>query len=157
MTGKAKLTDEVEESICSMIRAGHHCKTSAIANDVAESTYHLWKSKGAKAKTGQYRQFYEAVEKAIAESEKILVETVLLGGPKFALEILKRRFPEHWGDRHRFEHSGPKGGPLRTENEHSGEVGPLVQVVVAGTDSTWDPALHGAVEEAGEDDVIDPD
>ena len=44
------------------------------------------------------------------------------------------------------EHTGPDGGPLKTEAN-------MVQVVLAGTDSTWDPSQRGGIEEARDGDI----
>jgi hypothetical protein len=151
---RPKLTDEITDKIANLVRAGHYLKTAARAAGISEATFHVWKARGAAAKSGPYRAFHDAIEQAEAESELILVQTVLEAGPKGALEVLKRRFPEHWGDRHRFEHSGPNGGPLKTENEHSGGLGPPVTIVLAGG-GTWDPGTHGDVQDATEEDLPD--
>ena len=154
MSRPTKLTNEKIERIGMLIRAGHYFKTAAQACGISETRFYDMKAKGAKASSGIYRRLYDECKQAEADSELILLDRVLAGGPKGALEVLKRRFPERWGDRHRLEHSGPNGGPLR--QEHSGTIdGPDVTVIIAGTDSTWNEAVFGAIQDATEDDLPD--
>lgn len=149
-----KLTPERQAKICGLIRAGHYMKTAAMASGISEDTFHDWKSKGESAKSGKFRAFYDAVVEAEGQSELLLVDRVLKeGGAKGALEILKRRFPERWGDRHRLEHATPDG-PLR--HSHGGDPDqPSVTVKIGDAGSVWDPQVHGVVHEATEDDMPD--
>lgn len=133
---KTKLTPETTDKICNLIRAGHYFNTAAAAAGVGESTFQAWKAKGEKAKGGAFRDFWEAVKEAEAGSELLLVDRILKeGGAKGALEILKRRFPERWGDRHRMEHSTPDG-PMGIHN--TGTTGPAVQVVIGDKGDVWE-------------------
>lgn len=137
-----KLTPELQDRICNLIRAGHYFNTAAMACGVGESTFQEWKRKGAAAKGGMFREFWLAVKEAEGQSEMVLVDRILKeGGAKGALEILKRRFPERWGDRHRLEHSTPDG-PLGLN--HSGTTGPAVQVVIGDKADVW--ADHDVAE-----------
>lgn len=135
-TGRpGKLTPELQDKICNLIRAGHYFCTAAAACGIHKSTFQDWKTKGENAKAGKFREFWLAVKEAEGVSELLLVDKILKeGGAKGALEVLKRRFPERWGDRHRLEHSTPDG-PLGLN--HSGDAGPSVQVVIGDKADVW--------------------
>lgn len=140
-----KLTPEVQDKICNLIRAGHYFNTAAAASGVHPKTFQEWKAKGEVAKGGLYREFWHAVKEAEGQSELLLVDRILKeGGAKGALEVLKRRFPERWGDRHRLEHSTP-GGPL--EIHGTGTAGPAVTVVIGDKADVWASAGYGEAEE----------
>ena len=153
---KPKLTPDVTHKICDLIRNGQYKESAARAAGVAKSTFFLWQSMGEKGEGGKkYRDFYLAVQEAEAASEVFLVTSVIKdGGWRGKLEVLKRRFPERWGDRHRMEHSTPDG-PMAIEG--SGTGGPAVTVVIGEHADVWNPEVHGKVEEATEDDLPDED
>lgn len=133
-----KLTPETQDRICNLIRAGHYFSTAAQASGVHKSTFQEWKTKGESAKAGKFREFWLAVKEAEGQSELLLVDKILKeGGAKGALEVLKRRFPERWGDRHRLEHSTPDG-PLGMS--HTGDMGLSVQVVIGDAADVWQDA-----------------
>lgn len=145
MSRPTKLTPETQEKICNLIRAGHYFCTAAAASGVHPDTVGEWKAKGEKAKAGPFREFWLAVKAAEGQSELLLVDRILKeGGAKGALEVLKRRFPERWGDRHRLEHSTPDG-PLGVHN--TGPAGPSVQVVIGDKADVWQAAGYGEAEE----------
>ena len=147
MSRPTKLTPERQDKICNLIRAGHYFVTAALASGISEDTFHDWKAKGEKAKSGPFRDFWQAVKEAEGQSELLLVDRILKeGGAKGALEVLKRRFPERWGDRHRLEHSTPNG-PLGIHGTGTAGHGPAVTVVIGDKADVWASAGYGEAEE----------
>ena len=68
MARPTKLTPEAQKGITSMIRAGAYDWVAAQANGVGPRTFYTWMSKGAKARTGKFRQFQQEVCQAKAEA-----------------------------------------------------------------------------------------
>lgn len=151
MGREPKLTPEMQEKITNLIRAGHYMETAAKASGIGTTTFWRWMAEGQATEENPrprpiYRDFREAVQKAEADSEAILLAGIIRdGGPKMKLEVLKRRFPERWGDRHRLEHSGPNGGPI--EGHSTGGNAPVVNVILEGG-TTWE-------QPAADDDALE--
>lgn len=79
---------------------------SFVLAGIHPSTGHRWLAKGRKANSGEYRDFYEAVEDAKARAKMTLVKKVNDAGradPKMALKILERRYPKEWALLRRLE------------------------------------------------------
>jgi hypothetical protein len=58
---------------------------------------------------GRMREYFEAITKALAESETALVAHINRAGDKSWQAhawLLERRFPERWGRKDRLEHTG---------------------------------------------------
>lgn len=138
---KCRLTPERQRKITKLIRAGHYKEVAARASGIGERTFYTWYEKGAPGHPEtrrKYQQFRQAVDAAEAESEEILLKTILReGGAKGALEVLKRRFPNRWGDRHRLEHTGDPDAPIGVH--HTGEITmtPAVTIVIADPEDVW--------------------
>ena len=134
-----KLTPERQEKICALIRAGHYKKVAAAQSGISERNFYQWIARGDPEHPGykkRYADFASAVEQAEAESELVLLDEIKKGGPREHLEILKRRFPERWGDRHRMEHSGPGDQPMAVN--HSGTIqGPAPVQIIINQGDTW--------------------
>ena len=71
-----KCTPERIAEIADMVRHGVPIRHAAIAVGVAESTVHSWLQRGARAKSGVYLEFLEAVTRAQAASVAGLVARV---------------------------------------------------------------------------------
>jgi hypothetical protein len=105
MARPSKLTRETQDRIVLALRAGNHLSVAARAAGLSEATVYRW----LKARGSAYRAFAAAVERAIAESEVVLVATIAQGAarnPGVALKMLERRHPDRWG-RIRVELSAP--------------------------------------------------
>ena len=155
----SKLTTDIQDKICNLIRAGHYFSTAAAAAGIHEATFHEWKAKGEVAKSGPFREFWLAVKEAESQSELLLVDKILKeGGPKGALEILKRRFPERWGDRHRLEHSTPNG-PIGVHGTGTAGASPAVTVVIGDKADVWQGGSYPEAETLTEDELaaMNPD
>ena len=119
----SKLTPERAKRIVELIRAGNYAEVASKASGIGESTFYAWLERGRTARSGVYREFLEAVEKAAAEAEALYLERVRVaaasGAPstwQAAAWWLERRFPRRYG-RRIVEVSGPEGGPIRTVSE----------------------------------------
>lgn len=108
-----KLNPELQEKICQAIRAGNYIETAAAYAGVNKSTLYDWLKRGGRAKSGKYKEFSNAVEKALAEAE---VRDVFIIGKaaeenwQAAAWRLERKFPERWGRKER----------LRSEEQETG-------------------------------------
>jgi len=97
-----KLTPELIEQIATAIRGGNYIETAAAFSGVKKSTLYDWLRRGAKQKSDIYRDFSDAVEKALAASEIRDVLRIDEAGKKNWQAIawrLERRFPKRWGRR----------------------------------------------------------
>lgn len=98
----SKLTTEVQEKICNAIRAGNYYEAACAYAGIDYSTFRRWMVQGEKAKSGKYREFYEAVKKAEYEAEIRLVAQWQKHMPENWQAIatfLERRYPERWARR----------------------------------------------------------
>ncbi|MFF5211036.1 hypothetical protein [Streptosporangium sp. NPDC000396] len=120
-----KLTPELREKLCGHIREGNYLSTSAELCGVGRSTVNSWLAKAEAADAApEYADFLDAVTRARAEAEALMVSVVLAdaqGGVvvrevtrhrpdgsvetdrqltppngKLALEYLSRTRPEQW-------------------------------------------------------------
>ena len=64
-----KLTPEVQQTIVSYIRSGNYVETSAAAAGITKETFYSWLRSGANAKSGIFKEFSDAVKRAMAEAE----------------------------------------------------------------------------------------
>lgn len=98
-----KLTPELQDKICELIRQGNHAKVAAAACGICEGTFYNWLDLGRKAKTGKYFEFLELTSRAKAEFETVAVKEI---GFKHKEWLLERRHPDRWGNTQKIEHSG---------------------------------------------------
>lgn len=84
-----------------MIRGGNYIETAAAYAGISKQTLYNWLRRGARQKSGQYREFALAVEQALAEAEMrdlALIEQAARDGKwQAAAWRLERRFPKRWG------------------------------------------------------------
>jgi len=96
-----KLTPELQRTIVVAITGGNYIETAAAMAGVNKETLYAWLRRGAK-EPGIYREFSDAVEKALAQAE---TRDVLLIGRaaetqwQAAAWRLERKFPQRWGRR----------------------------------------------------------
>ncbi len=110
-----KLTPEIANQIVMAITTGNYIETAAAFAGIHKDTLYDWLKKGARAKSGPYQEFSDAVEKALAESE-VRDVTLIANAAKdnwtAAAWRLERKHPERWGRRDRTEVTGKDGGPI---------------------------------------------
>lgn len=99
MAGRpSKLTPETQDRICQLIRAGNTVEVASEASGIAPTTYYDWMQKGIDGPK-RFKDFREAVEKARAEAEAILVGRVQQAATtswRAATWLLERQWPERW-------------------------------------------------------------
>ncbi len=102
MARPSKLTPETQNTIVDAILHGCTYKDAAEAAGVEYNTFNEWMKKGATSKSGQYREFNEAVQVANAQCAvnftRVIQTAAAKGDAKYALEWLKRRRRAEWGD-----------------------------------------------------------
>ena len=95
----SKLTDEVREKLLSAIRVGNFATIAARYAGISEATFYRWMERGKQARSGQYREFREAVLEAEVEGEVSLVTEIkraATSNPSAARFILQQRHPSRW-------------------------------------------------------------
>ena len=106
----SKLTPEIQDRIVAAIRAGNYVETAARHAGIDPATFYRWMERGAKERSGKYREFRKAVEKARADAEVRHVAIIAQAATKrweAAAWWLERSFPDRWGRRrYEVEHSG---------------------------------------------------
>lgn len=109
-TGRpSKLTPERKKRLLDAIRAGSYYEPACTYAGVDYSTFRRWMQKGEEAKSGQYREFYEAVIEAEAQAEVRVVghwQNQIPHDWRAAKDFLSRRYPERWASRETLELNG---------------------------------------------------
>lgn len=107
----SKLSDEVTDRICDVLRAGGYTATAVSVAGVGRSTFTDWMERGdpdgTRKDNAPYREFREKVEYALAEGETRNVALIARAGSKdwkAAAWLLERRHPDRW--------AGPRGRSL---------------------------------------------
>jgi transposase len=127
-----KLTPALQDKIVQAIRAGNYMETAAAYAGIHKDTLYAWLKRGARERSphSPYRQFSDAVEKALAEAEVRDVALIAKAAERewqAAAWRLERKFPDRWGRRER------------------------VQATVTATVSWADLAREAAIESARDD------
>jgi hypothetical protein len=117
----SKLTDKVVKAIVKTLRDGNYRVTAARAAGVSYESFALWFGKGKTARTGPFKDFYDAVLAAETYAETSLVQIIRREArldAKHAKWFLAHRFRERWADnlsQGKLEVSGPNGKPMQIE------------------------------------------
>ena len=102
----SKLTSEIHELIVGLVRTGNYPEFAAQAAGIHPATYYRWMSRGKEERRGRYREFYDAIKKAVAETHTRnvqIVQKAAITKWQAAAWTLERRWPNHWGLRDRRE------------------------------------------------------
>lgn len=116
-----KLTPEIQQKIVDAIRMGNYIETAAAFAGINKSTLYDWLKKGARSKSGKFREFSNAVEKALAESEIRDVAVISAASKdnwQAAAWRLERKFPDRWGRKSRIEANLEHSGHLNHTHRH---------------------------------------
>ncbi|MEM1182106.1 MAG: hypothetical protein AAGM22_27405 [Acidobacteriota bacterium] len=100
----SKLTPEVQDRIITAIRAGNYSRVAAEYAGISERTFYGWLRRGKKAKSGLYREFWCAVQRAEREAEVravAMIQKSMDGNWRAALAFLERKYPSRWGRKDR--------------------------------------------------------
>jgi len=109
MGRKLKLNDELQNKICTAIRAGNYASVAAQYAGISEATFYKWMAFGEKQKSGVYVEFREAIKKAEADAEVAAVAIIQKQAPdnwQAAAWYLERKHFDRWGKKEKHEHSG---------------------------------------------------
>jgi transposase len=107
-----KLTPEVQSRIVEAIQAGNYYEAACGYAGVHYATFRRWIQRGEKAKSGRYREFYEAVTRAETNAEVRMVAQWQKHMPedyRAIRDFLERRHPQRWGKRMEVDHTGEVG------------------------------------------------
>jgi hypothetical protein len=116
----------VRERIARVIRSGGTIEAAAAVVGVSERSIYVWLERGTRPgrREERYRALREAVERARAEHEAILVaqlgRAAAKGSWRAAAWLLERAYPERWAlphDRPAPEHDDPADDPLDALDE----------------------------------------
>ena len=140
-----KLTPARHKAIVELVKGGLHPSAAVAHIGLDKKCWYNWRDKGMKAKSGKFFQFFYDVEKAKADAEKHLLDSVLRSGTGYTLKkkkiikkpdgsqevtveeqdrrdwqaaawILERRWPERYTRLERHHHGGdPNAPPIQTE------------------------------------------
>jgi transposase len=105
-TNPYKLTPEVQAKIVEAVRSSWYLETAAAYAGVSKVSVYAWLRLGNEQKTGIYRVFLNAVEKAMAESEMADLQNISNAAKdcwQASAWRLERRFPRRWGRRKAIE------------------------------------------------------
>ena len=114
-----KLNRKMIQKIRAYIAAGNTYKNACLMCRISEFTLSRWLNTAKE--TPIICELRQAVKEAHAEAEAKMVELVrkhAISTWQAAAWYLERRSPEAWSKRDtiRAEHSGPDGGPIKTDN-----------------------------------------
>lgn len=101
-----KLTPMRRVAILRALRAGMHRGQAAIAAGISPSTFSRWLEQGERDGDGKCGELYHAVIAAEMACEYSLVASMQRAAVtdwRAAEALLKRRYPDRWGDRQRLD------------------------------------------------------
>src|SRR5690242_1609460 len=64
-----KLTPDMQSRLLALLRAGNYVETAAACCGISKDSFYRWLKAGARTKGGPLKEFHDAIEKALAESE----------------------------------------------------------------------------------------
>lgn len=120
---KTILTPELADKIALHVRLGNYIETAAAFAGIAKQTLYNWLRKGARARSGIYKEFHDRMMVARAEAEILDMNAIMAAATKGHWEAaawrLERRHPDHWArkDILKTEHVGADGGPIKIETQ----------------------------------------
>jgi hypothetical protein len=95
-----KLNPATEKRLLEALRDGATYKAACAHAGIDYKTFRSWILRGEEKKSGKFRRFLEAVEKAEHEAEMKCIKawvSKIDEDWRAAKEFLERRFPEEWG------------------------------------------------------------
>ncbi|MFN3323431.1 MAG: hypothetical protein ACK5AZ_08045 [Bryobacteraceae bacterium] len=94
-----KLTPEIQKVIVDAINAGGFIETSVTLAGISRDTFYEWLKRGNREKSGIYRDFTDAIKKALASAEThymALIGRAAKTQWQAAAWMLERRFRQNW-------------------------------------------------------------
>ncbi len=120
MARPSKLTPEVQKRLVEAIKAGNYYEAACGFAGIGYSTFRRWMIRGEKAKSGKYRQFWEAVTRAELEAEVRMVAQWQKHMPedyRAIRDFLERRFPDRWGRQYKVDMKQDIKGQVELKND----------------------------------------
>lgn len=97
---RLKLTPELQKTICNYIEHGVPMTNAAHISGICNSTFYNWYGRGRKAKSGRFRDFYNAIQEAKAKAIALRVENIRKAGEDGSWQAdawwLERMDPENF-------------------------------------------------------------
>jgi hypothetical protein len=119
-----KLTPAVQQRLVQAVADGNYREAACAYAGIGWSTFSRWMQRGEAARSGPFRELWEAIQEAEAEAEFRVVgqwQQQIPENWQAARDFLARRYPERWGPKERREVTGKDGGPLEQHVQVSGE------------------------------------
>lgn len=117
-----KFTPEIVATILDAVKAGNYIETASALAGISKDTFFAWLKKGARAPHGEYRDFSDAIKKAMAYSEALDVmrigKAANSGNWQAAAWRLERKFHDRWGRKDKMEVTGKDGGAIKVAPEY---------------------------------------
>ena len=135
------ITDELILQVATLVRVGVPKEIAARAIGVTRDTLYKWAEKG-RGGDKRYTKFAEAIDKADAECDVVLIKCVtqaaLKGDWRAAQWELSKKHLERFGDVTRLEHTGKNGGPIEgaVKGGLTDEAAEFIRRKVLGLDET---------------------
>lgn len=95
-----KLTPDIQKTIVEQLRWGNYLETAAVFAGLSKDTLYNWLKRGSREKTGIYKEFSDAVSKAMAEAEIRDVANITNAAKtdwRASAWRLQHRNPRKWG------------------------------------------------------------
>tara|TARA_R100001530_G_scaffold113355_1_gene80369 strand:+ start:448 stop:939 length:492 start_codon:yes stop_codon:yes gene_type:complete len=112
--------DNIRDKLIAAIQRGAYIETAAAFAGINKDTFYRWLKKGSIEKEGPFRDFSDAVEKAMAESEvrdiDLIDRAAASGTWQASAWRLERKFPKRWGRKQAHTLTGIDGGPVQTQS-----------------------------------------
>ena len=111
----SKLTETTKRKLIDAIKGGSYLEPACKYAGIDYSTFRKWMVQGENAQSGEYREFFEEVQDAIATSEITTVAYWRKHIPhdwKAAKEFLARRWPERWANKQQIDIGNANGDPF---------------------------------------------
>lgn len=118
-----KLTDALRDELVKLIQAGNYIETAAAAVGIHKDSLYEWLKRGAREKKGPYREFSDAVQKAMGFAESrdvLLIAKAAASQWQAAAWRLERKYPARWGRKDRMEVTGKGGAPIQHRHDLTG-------------------------------------
>lgn len=117
----SEFTAEVEKAILDALAAGASIRSACGAAGIGTTTFYRWLSQAEGADAPEhFRAFRDASTRARSQARvayaAVIRRAANEGDWRAAAWFLERSEPEEWAQRQKLEHSGPAGGPIRTED-----------------------------------------
>lgn len=141
------LTDELQTTICDMIRANVHIEIACKVANVGSATFYRWMKQGEDEPDSRYGEFREAILLADAQGEANLV---ILEARKAREDsksrhwLLTHRYADRWAVTRKLEVTGSGGGALEVSLE--GARRELVEAIAQVVESRGEKGSSGETD-----------